>query len=140
MAEISNIESARFWIASAHATLKISVYTTAMYSAEMAAEIALKGVLVALGMDIPKAHDIVPLMKASFEEKRTLLPKEFLEKERFMFTTLKMLVDLRPLVGYAHEGNIDEKKIRTEAPEYVKKAEEIVELCGKAIAHINKKK
>ncbi|MGH2510117.1 MAG: HEPN domain-containing protein, partial [Ktedonobacteraceae bacterium] len=116
------------------------IYTIAIYSAEMCVEIALKGVLEALGADIPKAHRIADLARMILEEKRRLLPKEFVDREQFILATMDRLAELRPIMGYAHEGNVDSKTIQSDAKRYFKEAEEIIGLCDKAIAHIDKKR
>ncbi len=136
---MSAIENSRIWLATAKAALAEGIYTTALYGAEMSVEIALKGVLIELGVDIPKSHNIVSLARISLKENRSRLSKEFVEKEHFITSTLETLLDLRPVVGYAYERNIGKEDMKPRAKEYLRKAEEIVSLCGNAIRHAGKR-
>ena len=135
---IGVMENSRMWLTAAQLSLGKGIYTIALYSAEMATEMALKGVLQALKTDVPKAHNITAQIRAILEANGNRLPKEFLDNESLILGTFRALVDLRPQVGYIHEGKIDEKRIESQAKEYVKNAGYIVRLCDKAIAYIGK--
>ncbi|MDE1810544.1 MAG: HEPN domain-containing protein [Candidatus Micrarchaeota archaeon] len=136
---IDAMENSDMWLATAQAALGKGIGTTALYCAEMAVEIALKGVLLELRVDIPKSHNIVPLARACIEENRKKLPKEFNERLEFVLGTLSELLDLRPLAGYAFERNVDEGELGEKAKDYVKMAAEATRLCKIATVHVAKK-
>lgn len=140
MANITAIQSAKMWLSTSQFALRNDMPTNALYSAEMVVEIALKGVLMELDVDVPKSHDVVALVRGVFEEKKSSLPNEFTERLSFILETMTALLALRPIAGYAYERNIDEKSIKEKAKEYVERAEAVLKLCEKAVIYIGKGK
>lgn len=138
MADMTAIDNARVWLDTAEITMKGKIYTTALYSMEMAVEIALKALLMEFGINVPKLHNVTNSLKAVFEERRSALPKEFRDKEAFVLDTYNDLLEIRTLVGYIFEMNasID---VEEKAKKYIKASKEVVDLCDLAIRHINKK-
>ena len=132
------IDNAKMWLITAQATIERQVYPTALYSIEMSVELAVKGVMFNLGVDVPKVHNITPLIREIFAEKQSMLPKEFIENEPFIIDTFSILLDLRPAAGYAYERNINNESMKESAQKYVKSAAQIIMLCQKAIIHIQK--
>jgi len=138
MADITAMDNAKVWLNTAEVTMNSRIYTTALYSMEMAVEIALKALLMELGINVPKLHNVTNVLKAIFEEKRSALPKEFRDKEALILDTYNDLLEIRPLVGYIFEMNasID---VEEKAKRYIKASNEVVGICGLAIRHISKK-
>lgn len=132
MAEMSAFDNSRMWLETAKAANAKGLHPTALYSAQMAVEIALKGILILLHADAPKSHNIAAFTKSAIDKNRKLLPHEFLEKEQFIIETFTVLMDLRPVAGYSYERNIDMKDMARKADEYVAKAEEVIRLCERA--------
>lgn len=138
MADITAIDNAKVWLDTADVTMKGRIYTTALYSMEMAVEIALKALLMEFGINVPKLHNVTNTLKALFEEKRSALPKEFRDKETLILDTYTELLEIRPLVGYIFEMNasID---VEEKAKKYIKASKEVVDLCELAIKHVRKR-
>ncbi|MEM3228517.1 MAG: HEPN domain-containing protein [Candidatus Micrarchaeaceae archaeon] len=139
MENMTAIENAKVWLETAEAAMRSRIYPTALYSMEMAVEIALKAVLMEFGVNVPKVHNITNLLREELDEKERLLPKEFIENKEFIFSTYNDLLEIRPLVGYAFEINtasVSEEKSK----KYMKSAEKVVSLCKIAVEHISKKR
>lgn len=119
--------------------MKNRIYTTALYSMEMAVEISLKALLLEFQVNVPKTHNVINTLRNLFEEKNAILPKEFSSRKDFILDAYNDLLEIRPLVGYTFEVNmsIDPEE---KAKQYIKSTKEIVNLCDLAIRHIKRKK
>jgi hypothetical protein len=138
MANGGAIDNAKVWLKTADANMEKGLYTTALYAMEMAVEIALKSLLIELGISVPKLHNIMNALRSTFDERQSSLPKRFREREEFVLSVYNDLLELRSDVGYTfevHQAVNYEKK----ALDYIGKTREAVGLCEAAIAHLNRK-
>lgn len=138
MANVAAMETASIWLDTAEAAMRSKIYATALYSMEMAVEIALKAVLMELGVNVPKLHNIMNVLEAVLDEKHSAISKEFIEKESFILSTYNDLLEIRPIVGYTFETGVS---INTEekAKKYMSAAKEVVGLCRLAVGRTGKR-
>ena len=108
-------------------------YNIGLYSLEMSIEIALKGVLTKLGVVYPKVHDVIPLVMKVFTEKRSKLPKEFVENETFIVDTFRELLKRRGPAGYTFSSNIKIADLKGDFNVYSKAVEKTIKLCQETI-------
>jgi HEPN domain-containing protein len=139
MESMKALESSEMWLHTAEAAFEKKLYPSSLYALEMAAEIALKAVLAAMHVDVPKTHNVAQILKGIFEEKRGLLPKEFSDNEEFVMGVLSDLLLLRNPAGYAYETNISTSEFRSKAEEYIGKTKRVLKLAKIAVEHISKK-
>lgn len=94
----------------------------------MASEHAAKAVLIALGIEYPKQHDVSPLFVPLRD--RSDLPGPFREEVEGAAAVLGELAAERALAAYGFEAGVDADHFREYAPEAVGKARSVVTLCA----------
>lgn len=127
------IEGAKRWLTSARINAKAGNYDVAIFSLEMSAEIALKGLLFGLGIDIPKTRSIGDLAIKSVNEDR-LLSKKLTQEINRMVRTFNALTSLRSIGGYLFETRTSLQDLKRKYEEYVGETERIVKTCEESIA------
>ncbi len=133
--EIANeaIKTAESWIETAETMFKKGVYNTALYSEEMAVEIALKAVMLSSGVEPPKVHNIIETMETNVLNSRDF-PKKY--KEEIEDTTRSLLPELlriRQMSGYTFNYNIERKELEKLAAKYLGTSKKAVETCKKIV-------
>lgn len=126
------IESARRWLNSARINAAAGSYDAALYSLEMSVEIALKGLLFSLGRDVPKTHSIGDVVMDALRESKKL-PKELAANPDKIVGLFNSLIALRPVSGYIFETKSSLRDLKGKYEKYVDEAEEIIEMCNKAV-------
>ena len=117
------------WLRSSQDALKGSRYDDAMYCAQMCSEQAAKAVLVLLGIEYPRVHDVSDAMKA-VEAK---LPGWFRKKMDGVCSILTDLAKRRGEAGYGFEKGLDVSYFKDYAPGAVKKAKFVLGACKKFV-------
>ncbi len=92
------IDDAKRWLSAAESSEKAGSYDIALYSAEMALEIAMKAVLINKGVDYPKKHDITDYFKTAVDSRSTV--KELRDELPSLISTFSELLNLRNAAGY----------------------------------------
>ena len=143
MTGVSNIElaykalaRARRWLQSAFRALEDERWDDVVYSAQMAVEQSSKGVLIALGIDYPREHDISDVF--SELRNREDLPKWFRDLILDMSRSIAELAELRGLAGYGYEKGIDVDYFKDYAPEAYSIAKDHVDICEKLLNELFK--
>jgi HEPN domain-containing protein len=126
------IDSARRWLGSARANASAGSYDTALYSLEMSVEIALKGLLFSLCVEVPKTHSIGDFVADAIKENGHL-PKRFEGEADKMVSTFNALIGLRSVSGYMFETKSTMKDLKEKYEEYENDAEKVVELCADGV-------
>lgn len=98
----------------------------------MAVEVASKAVLFAMGIDVPKQHDVSALFRQVGEE--TTIPRWF-PVER-LASNISTFAGLRALAEYAYERGIGEDHFRGEAPGLRRDAKSHVSACRKLLEEL----
>jgi len=97
----------------------------------MAIEQSAKAVLIALGIDFPKEHDVSII----FEDlaKRLDMPEWFRRKVPEIAKAMAELAEIRGLAGYGFEQGIGVEYFKDYAPEAIKKAKDVHDACSKLL-------
>jgi len=119
------------WLQSAQRGLEDGRWDDSVYAAQMCSEHAAKAVLIALGIEYPRRHDVSEVF-ATLKE-RNGLPSEFLTKVGELVEILAELASERALAGYGFNEGVDLDYFRDYAPEAVQKANNVLESCTKLI-------
>lgn len=126
------VASAKRWLNSAGRNAGGGDYDTALYSLEMSVEIALKAVLFALGLEVPRMRSISDLATEALKGD-SRLPKEFREETDSMVGTFNALINLRPTSGYMFETTSTLTELKKKYEAYKGNAERTVDLCENAV-------
>lgn len=123
------IETAESWIKTAETMIEKKVYNTALYSEEMAVEIALKAVMLSTGVEPPKVHNIMESMESGVLA-LDRFPKKYKEEiKRILRVLLPELLRTRQLSGYTFNYTVNKKDLEVLAKKYLKEAEDAVAAC-----------
>ena len=123
------IKRAERWLLSSKDALKGERYDDAVYCAQMCAEQSSKAVLVLLGVEYPKAHDVSDAMRA-VESK---MPGWFRQRLDEICLILMDLAERRGLAGYGFEKGLDVSHFAGAAPKSVDRAKFALESCRKFV-------
>lgn len=136
--ELDALDDALRWLNSARRSGDSGDYNLGIYGLEMSLEIALKAVLIALKVDYPKVHDILPVIRLAIKENRSKLPEAFVNNESFVLDTLRELLKLRGPAGYTFSSNIKIADLEGDYKRYLKDVTKIFALCKDSVALLNK--
>ena len=106
-------------------------HDNALFSLEMAVEVALKAVMYSLGVDIPKTHAIGDLLEAAVGQGR--VPKRFKAELGATIATFNALLALRSASGYSFATRATLEGLRRKYDSLVERAEAVVKLCEEAV-------
>ncbi len=137
-AALDALDDALRWLNSAKRSGDSGDYNLGIYGLEMSTEIALKGVLIALKIDYPKVHDILPVIRLAIREHSSRLPGAFVNNEYFILDTLRELLKLRGPAGYTFSSNIKVADLKEDYKRYLRDVTQILELCKTSIALLNR--
>jgi HEPN domain-containing protein len=125
----AGIERAGRWLQGASRAIQDARWDDAVYSSQMAVEQSAKAVLIAIGTDFPKEHDV----SIVFEDlaKRIDIPGSFRSKIPEIAKAIAELAEIRGLAGYGFEQGVE--YFKDYAPEAFKRAEQVHEACAKLL-------
>lgn len=136
--ELDALDDAQRWLNSAKRSGDSEDYNLGIYGLEMSLEIALKAMLIALKVDYPKVHDILPNIHLALKENKSKLPEEFINNEVFILDTFRELLKLRGPAGYTFSSNIKIKDLEGDYKKYLRDVTKIFGLCKDSIARLDK--
>ncbi len=130
------IDTAESWLETANTMAGKGIYNTALYSEEMAVEIALKAVMLAVDVEPPKIHNIIEIMENNTLLSRKIPKEKYSDVKRIVRTLLPELLRSRQTSGYTFNYNIDRKELKTLALKYLVASRDALNLCKNVIKEI----
>lgn len=125
------VSRAARWLQSAERAMEDERWDDVVYSSQMAVEHSAKAVLISLGIDFPKEHDVSDVFLQIQEISN--LPQWFREEIGLIADIVAELAEQRGLAGYGFEEGIDVTYFKEYAPEALEKAKRVHTLCKKFI-------
>lgn len=124
------------WLQGARRAYEDGRWDDVVYNAEMAAEQALKAILIFFGIDYPKEHDVSDAILQLVEKEG--IPVWFKEQLETMAESISELSDQRGLAGYGFEQGITAEYFKDYAPQALAKAENTFSNCDKLMKNLLK--
>lgn len=124
------------WLRGAERALEDKRWDDVVYSAQMAVELSVKAVLLSIGIDFPKEHDVsdVLLQLADRGGVRAWFRREIPE----ISDVMAKLAEQRGLAGYGFEEGITADYFKDYAPEALRSARKVHSDCRKFLRQILK--
>lgn len=119
------------WLQGAKRALEDERWDDAVYSSQMAVEQVTKAVLIALGIDFPREHDVGGVFAQL--SSRTDLPSWFRDEAPSISETISELAKQRGLAGYGFEMGINAEYFKEYAPQAFERAEKVYKSCVRLI-------
>ncbi|MGQ9782142.1 MAG: HEPN domain-containing protein [Nitrososphaeria archaeon] len=117
------------WLRGAFSALEDKRWDDVVYCSQMAVELSSKAVLIALGIEYPKEHDVSIGFKQVSKIKN--IPTWFLALLHELTNTISELAELRGLAGYGYEKGIDAEYFKDYAPKAYEMAKKHYQACTK---------
>ncbi len=133
------IERAKEWLKSATLNRDNDNYAKNLYDLEMSLELAIKAVMLALGKNFPKKHEIGTLFRQTAIANKNKLPKELNESLEEIETTFNELLELKAASGYNFESDVSKEDFKAFSKKYHNKAVNSIGLCERAVSFMNKR-
>ncbi len=124
---------AKNWLLTAETMADKKIYNTALYSEEMAVEIALKALLLSFHVEPPKMHNIIEIVDSKIINSEKLSKEKREEIKEITRYLLPELLVNKQVSGYAFNYNIDKKDLETLALKYLDLTRNAVKLCNNII-------
>lgn len=124
---------AKNWLLTAETMADKKIYNTALYSEEMAVEIALKALLLSFHVEPPKMHNIIEIVDSKIINSEKLSKEKREEIREITRYLLPELLVNRQVSGYTFNYNIDKKDLETLALKYLDLTRNAVKLCNNII-------
>ena len=134
----AGIARAKRWLQGAERALQDNRWDDAVYTAQMAVEQGSKAVLIALGIDYPKEHDVSDVLFPLKERKD--LPTWFRDDVPPIAEVVAELAEQRGLAGYGFETGVDAEHFRSYSPEAYQRSKKALDSCSKLIDELFMKK
>jgi HEPN domain-containing protein len=122
------------WLTSAFRALEDERWDDAVYSSQMSVEQASKAVLIAFGIEYPKAHDVSFVFKQISRKKN--IPAWFLSILDELTNNISELAELRGLASYGYEEGLDANYFKDYAPKAYEMAKKHYEACAKLLSEL----
>ncbi|MBS7617280.1 HEPN domain-containing protein, partial [Candidatus Bathyarchaeota archaeon] len=116
----SALKRSKRWLRGAFKALEDERWDDAVYSSQMAVEQVSKAVLIALGIEYPREHDVSAIFRRI--SKIEGVPTWFLSILDELTTNISELAELRGLAGYGYEKGLDAEYFKDYAPIAYEKA------------------
>ncbi|MBO3832986.1 MAG: HEPN domain-containing protein [Candidatus Brockarchaeota archaeon] len=131
---VSAIRRSSRWLKSALRALEDERWDDVVYSSQMAVEQASKSVLIALGIEYPKEHDVSTVFKQVSRIRN--IPEWFLSMIPQLAENISELAELRGLAGYGYEKGLDADYFKDYAPKAYEMARKHYEACVKLLSEL----
>ena len=127
----NTIDDAKRWLLSAEKNASADNYGIALYSMEMALEIAMKSFLISNKIEYPKKHDVIDYFKAAVAINGT--KKSLKENSEWITKTFSILLDLRNDAGYNFGKLENDAKLKDESLRLLKETRRCVDVIEKSL-------
>ncbi len=119
------------WLKGAFRALEDERWDDVVYSSQMVVEQSSKAVLIALGIEYPKEHDV----SAAFKQISRIegIPEWFILMLNDLANNISELAELRGLAGYGYEKGLDVEYFKDYAPKAYEMAKKHYEACAKLL-------
>ncbi|MBO3753693.1 MAG: HEPN domain-containing protein [Candidatus Brockarchaeota archaeon] len=131
---VSAIRRSSRWLRSALRALEDGRWDDVVYSSQMAVEQASKSVLIALGIEYPKEHDVSIVFKQVSRIRN--IPEWFSSMIPQLAENISELAELRGLAGYGYEKGLDADYFKDYAPKAYEMARKHYEACVKLLSEL----
>lgn len=131
---VSALKRAGRWLMGAFRALEDGRWDDVVYSSQMSVEHSSKAVLIALGMEYPKEHDVSIVFKQILNLKN--IPQWFMDIVNELSENISELAELRGLAGYGFEEGIDVDYFKDYAPIAYEKAKKHYNACLKLLKEL----
>jgi HEPN domain-containing protein len=123
------------WLKGAARALEDGRWDDVVYSSQMTVEQASKAVLIALGIEYPRAHDV----SAAFKQISKIrdVPRWFSPILQELAGNISELAELRGLAGYGYEKGLDAEYFKEYAPKAYEKAKKHYEACARLLSELH---
>lgn len=132
----ASLNRAKRWLQGATRAFEDKRWDDVVYCSQMAVEQSTKAILMLLGIDYPKEHDVSSVFMQLTD--REDIPRWFKNKIAPISDTTAELAELRGLAGYGFETGIDVEYFKEYAPEALKRATETCDNCSKLLEELLK--
>jgi len=122
------------WLTSGSRALEDERWDDVVYSSQMAVEHASKAVLIALGIEYPREHDVSAVFKRASRIEN--VPEWFSSIVPELANNISELAELRGLAGYGYEKSLDADYFRDYAPKAYEMAMKHYEACAKFLSEV----
>lgn len=122
------------WLRSASSALEDERWDDVVYSSQMAVEQASKAVLIALGIEYPREHDVSAVFKRISRIEN--VPEWFSSIVPELANNISELAELRGLAGYGYEKGLDADYFKGYAPKAYEMARKHYEACAKFLSEL----
>ena len=130
----SALRRAKRWLKGALRALEDGRWDDVVYCSQMAVEQSSKAVLIALGIDYPREHDVSMAFKKISEIDG--IPGWFTAILDELAENISTLAQLRGLAGYGYEEGVDADYFKDYAPEAYRKAEKHYDACSRLLSEL----
>ena len=131
---ISALKRSGRWLRGAAGALEDERWDDVVYSSQMTVEQASRAVLIALGIEYPRVHDV----SAAFKQISKIrdVPRWFSSMLDELVENISELAELRGLAGYGYEKGLDAEYFKEYAPEAYEKAKRHYEACTRLLSEL----
>ena len=125
------LDRAARWLQGAERALEDNRWDDVVYCAQMSVEISVKSVLLSIGIDYPKGHDVSDVFLQLVDQEK--VPAWFRKDAPKIADVVAKLAEQRGLAGYGFEPGITAEYFRGYAPEALRSAKKVHSDCKKLL-------
>jgi len=134
------IQESLSWFTSARLNMNGKNYSKCIYDLQMALEIAVKGVLLSVGVDSPKKHNVGDIIENVVAERKELFSERFRTALPEIVKSLRRLLYLRSASAYGFVKFIKPADFESIAKEMFQPTSDYISICSEEVDRINAKR